>query len=304
MAISRTDLLVGSTGFVGGSLARQHAFEQSVHSSDVACAYGLKPELCVYAGVPSAMFLANRDPEVDLDVMRAARENLRRIQPGRVVLISTIAVYADSKGKDERSPIDEGGLAPYGANRLQLERWVREDFDDAVVMRLPALYGEGLKKNFIKDLILMAPPLLAEAKYNVLSAESDLVAVSYESRGDGFFAQRADADMAALREWFSNCKFNALSFTDSRSRFQFYGLDRLWGDILSAVEGGWDAFNLATPPVSAAEVYRHVRGGDWVNELDREPFDYDMRTMHAESGYLCTRTEELDSLKAFVGALS
>lgn len=250
------------------------------------------------------MFLANNDPEADLDIMRTARSNLRRIRPEKVVLISTIAVYSDSKGKDERSPIAEGELAPYGANRLQLERWVREDFDDAVVMRLPALYGEGLKKNFVRDLISVAPPLLAEAKYAELSTESSLVATSYEPRGDGFFVQRLGADAAALREWFSSCDSNALSFTDSRSRFQFYPLGRLWDDIRKALVGGWDAFNLATPPVSAAEVYRHVRGGDWENELDREPYDYDMRTAHAEGGYLCSRDEELDSLKAFVEAQS
>ena len=116
------DLLVGSTGFVGGNLALQHAFERRVHSSDVANAYGFHPRLCVYAGVPSAMFLANNDPEADLAVMKAARDNLRRIGPEKVVLVSTIAVYADGRGADERSTIDEERLAPYGANRLQLER--------------------------------------------------------------------------------------------------------------------------------------------------------------------------------------
>ena len=296
------DLLVGSTGFVGGNLSRQHVFGKVVHSSDVEGAYGLRPSLCVYAGVPSAMFLANRDPEADLAIMRIARENMRRIAPEKIVLVSTIAVYADSKGKDETSPMTEGGLSPYGANRLQLEKWVREDFDNALIVRLPALYGAGLKKNFIKDLVCVAPPLLADAKYIELASRSALVARSYDARGDGFHALRPDSDLTALRSWFAGNDFNALSFTDSRSRFQFYGLDRLWADVLAGIDGGWGEFNLATPPVSAAEVYRHVRGGEWVNELDREPFDYDMRTVHVEGGYLCSRAEELDALKTFVEA--
>lgn len=95
--------------------------------------------------------------------MRIARENMRRIAPEKIVLVSTIAVYADSRGKDESSPMAEGGLSPYGANRLQLEKWVRKDFDNALIVRLPALYGAGLKKNFIKDLVCVAPPLLADA---------------------------------------------------------------------------------------------------------------------------------------------
>ena len=53
------DLLVGSTGFVGGNLLASHPFAAACHSSDVAQAYGSRPDLCVYAGVPAAMFLAN-----------------------------------------------------------------------------------------------------------------------------------------------------------------------------------------------------------------------------------------------------
>ena len=93
-----SDLLVGSTGFVGGNLMAKHRFSAVCHSSDVAAQYNTRPDLCVYAGVPAAMFLANADPEADLAVMAAARENLRRIAPKEVVLISSIAVYADSRG--------------------------------------------------------------------------------------------------------------------------------------------------------------------------------------------------------------
>ena len=53
------DLLVGSTGFVGGNLAAKHAFAAVCHSTDIAAQFGAKPDLCVYAGVPAAMFLAN-----------------------------------------------------------------------------------------------------------------------------------------------------------------------------------------------------------------------------------------------------
>ena len=61
-----SDLLVGSTGFVGGNLMVAHDFAAVCHSKDVAAQYGTAPDLCVYAGVPAAMFLANADPEADL----------------------------------------------------------------------------------------------------------------------------------------------------------------------------------------------------------------------------------------------
>ena len=101
------DLLVGSTGFVGGNLLAKHTFAAACHSSDITAQYGTRPDLCVYAGVPAAMFLANADPEADLAVMRAARENIRQIAPKRLVLISSIAVLADSRGVYEDSPAQD-----------------------------------------------------------------------------------------------------------------------------------------------------------------------------------------------------
>ena len=157
-------VLVGSTGFVGGNLMAAHTFDAAYHSTDVAEGFGCRNELVVYAGVPAAMFLANRDPAADLAVMAAARENLRRLAPRRLVLISSIAVYRDSRGKDEASPMETEGLPPYGANRLQLEQWVREDFPGALIVRLPALYGKGLKKNFLYDLHTLTPALLQPEK--------------------------------------------------------------------------------------------------------------------------------------------
>lgn len=296
------DLIVGSTGFVGGNLIASHSFGTAVHSTNVTEAFGTAPDLCVYAGIPSAMFLANQDREADLDIMRQARANLRKIKPRKVALISTIAVYADSRNKNEHSPMEEEGLPPYGRNRLQLEQWVREDFDDALIVRLPALYGRGIKKNFIKDMICITPPLLRTSKYQELSSVSDLVHRSYADRGDGFYAVRPDADAVSLREWFSHNDFNALSFTDSRSRYQFYDLARLWDDILGAIDAGYTLYNLATPPVDAASVYRFVNGTDWCNILSGNPYDYDMRTVHASSteGYIMSLQEELEGIRRFV----
>ena len=300
------DLLVGSTGFVGGNLAAKHTFAAACHSSDIAAQYGTRPELCVYAGVPAAMFLANADPEADLAVMRAARENLRRIAPKELVLISSIAVWPDSRGKYEDDTPLPDGLPAYGKNRLQLENWVREDFPEALTVRLPALYGAGLKKNFLFDLHTITPAMLRPEKYDELAAKSDLVKTAYTLADNGFYKLNGTADRAALKEFFAHNDFNALAFTDSRSRYQFYDLGRLWSDISKARAAGIKMLHLCTPPVSAAEVYTAVTGqADWRNELAKPPFDYDLRSRYAQllggSGvYLCTKQEELDDITRFL----
>lgn len=292
------DLLVGSTGFVGGNLLAKHTFAAECHSSDITAQYGTRPDLCVYAGVPAAMFLANADPEADLAVMRAARENIRQIAPKRLVLISSIAVLADSRGVYEDSPAqDTEGLPAYGKNRLQLEHWVREDFPDALIVRLPALYGAGIRKNFLFDLHTITPAMLRPEKYSELAAKSPLVKSAYTLADNGFYKLNGTADSAALRAFFAANDFNALAFTDARSRYQFYNLGRLWSDMEAARAADVKLLHLCTPPVSAAEVYTAVTGkADWHNELPKPPFDYDLRSRHAallggSGDYLCTKQQ-------------
>ncbi len=67
-------------------------------------------------------------------------------------MISTIAVYPSPVNTDEDSIIDSSKLNTYGKNRLKLELALEEKFD-TIVLRLPALFGQGLKKNILYDLI-------------------------------------------------------------------------------------------------------------------------------------------------------
>lgn len=298
-------ILVGSTGFVGANLLAKHPFDKALHSTDIAQAFGGNIGLVVYAGVPAAMFLANSDPAADLAVMQAARENLRRINAKKTVLISSIAVYADSRGKTEADDPAGEGLAPYGANRLQLEKWVREDYPDALIVRLPALYGVHLKKNFLYDLHTITPAMLREEKYRELAARCELVEKGYSPAENGFYKLNGSVSGTALREWFEAQSFNALAFTDSRSRYQFYDLGRLWGDIEACLQNDLRLVNLTTPPVSAAKVYTALTGKTWKNELDRAPFDYDLRSLYAgqlggQGGYLCSEEDELRDIRTFM----
>lgn len=300
------DLLVGATGFVGGNLLRKHSFSMKCHSSDIQKYFGSKPELCVYAGVPAAMFLANADPQADLRIMMEARKNMQKIAPKKLVLISSVAVYQDSRNKNENSIMDQDGLSAYGANRLQLEKWVREDFQDALIVRLPALYGVGLKKNFLFDLHTIVPSMLNREKYVYLASVNSLVANGYSLKPNGFYCLKEDADRGALKTFFQNNDFNALSFTDSRSQFQFYNLGRLWADIEKAIAYDLHVVNLCTPPVSAKQVFTYLRGGiDWHNELPKPPFCYDMHSSYSsllggQDPYLCTVEEELADIKSFM----
>ena len=151
-------ILVGYTGFVGSNIyvRARNRIEGVYNSNNVEKAYGLEPDLLIYAGLRAEKYLANSAPEKDLDLILNAERNIRKINPKKLVLISTIDVYKNPVGADENSPTvtDEkgsvgDGVQPYGLNRYYLEAWVRKNYPDALIIRLPALYGLNIKKNFI-----------------------------------------------------------------------------------------------------------------------------------------------------------
>lgn len=301
------DILVGCTGFVGQNLMAAHSFELAVHSTDIEKAYGSKPELLVYSGVPAEMFLANTNPEADYARILKAQENIERICPKKLVLISTVAVCSDTMESDEDTPVDESVLSAYGRNRYALEKWAREH-TDATIVRLPALYGIGLKKNFLYDLIHLIPPMLKEDKYQKLLAENPACTDLYELADNGFYKLRKDADesrLMELREYYRNSDFNALSFTDARSRYQFYHLENLWNDIQTALSNNLPLLGLMTQPLSVAEIYSYLTGKEFTNQLAKEPFNYDVRTSYSkfwgrEDGYIQSGEQVLERIRRYV----
>lgn len=298
--------LVGYTGFVGSNLSASYKFTSLYNSKNIQEAYGTEPDLLVYAGLPAAMFKANTNPDGDLADVLQAIENIKAIKPKQIVLISTVAVYDRTFNVDENHIIDETSLLPYGKNRLFLEKWVSENSKNELIVRLPALYGINLKKNFIYDFVNIIPAMLDEKKYQELCSDTELIEKTYKLKSDHFYHLEAtEGEMKELHEYFNSADFNALRFTDSRSIYQFYNLKRLWEDIQVALDNRIKLLNIATEPVSVAEVYKYLTGNDFRNELSKQPFNYDIKSVYAdlfggECGYLIGIETELADLKQYV----
>lgn len=300
--------LVGYTGFVGGNIyaSAGGAISAAYNSKDIEEAYGTNPDLLIYAGLRAEKYLANSAPAEDMEQIRRAEENIGRIAPERLVLISTIDVFKKPRNVDETSAVDTDGLHAYGYNRYRLELWVREHYPDALIIRLPGLFGKNIRKNFIYDCINVVPFMLKEEKFNELSERDGTLKKYYAPLGNGFYkAAVADEDKENLKEIFRRLGFSALNFTDSRSRYQFYNLSRLWDDIQTALNAGVKLWHPATEPVSAGELYEYLYGEKFVNELEGAPADYDYRTIYdslfgGNNGYICNKEEILKDIKAFV----
>jgi len=301
------DFLVGYSGFVGGNLAAQHRFDGLFRSGNITEAYGKKPELLVYSGVRAEMFLANQDPLADLKNIETAIANIDAIAPKECVLISTIAVYPDTHNADEDFEIDASALSAYGANRLYLERWVEANIPDSLIVRLPAIYGPGLKKNFLYDYINVIPAMLKKDKFIELESDAPELKEFYFLQDNGFYkcSPLSADEKKYLKQLFDRLGFSAVSFTDSRSVYQFYSLKHLWRHIELARANGLRRLNITTPPISVGEVYKYLSGRIFSNELKATPYNYDLRSKHASlfggaDGYIMSREEELRDIAEFV----
>ena len=144
--------LIGYTGFVGGNIEKQHQFDDLYNSKNIGEIEGKEYDLVVSAANRAEMWRINQDPETDRAEINEFISNIRRAKIGKLVLISTVGVYKNPNGADEDTAIDTDGLLPYGVNRSYLEDFCRENFDTTVI-RLPGLFGDGLKKNVIYDLL-------------------------------------------------------------------------------------------------------------------------------------------------------
>jgi nucleoside-diphosphate-sugar epimerase len=144
--------LIGHTGFVGGNLLRQRPFDDLFRSTDIHEIAGREYDLLVCAGAPAEKWKANKDPAGDRAALARLTEPLRTVRARKAILVSTIDVYPHPLGVDEDTAIVPDPDNAYGAHRLDLERFFQERFDTLIV-RLPALFGDGLKKNAVYDLL-------------------------------------------------------------------------------------------------------------------------------------------------------
>ena len=308
--------IIGSNGLVGSNLVRQAEFDARFNSSDIHWIGDRRFDLIVSAAPSATMWLANSQPEADYAKTMAFLENLGRARTGRLVVISTIAVFDDlAAGYDEGDGVFEVSGA-YGKHRRMIETFARERFDKVHVLRLPALFGPGLKKNFVFDMLNPVPSFLkpeaVEALLGALDpAAADLVRAAFEpDPATGMLRYRREtfhgtpnerALIAALEGQGRTARF----FTNSDSAYQYYNLGNLWRDIERCVALDIPVLNVCSEPLRAAEIYEALFAAPFRNSapvVHRE----DVRSRHAAAWggagpYLYSAGETLDGLRGFVG---
>ena len=145
--------LIGYSGLVGSNLLSQRAFEARYNSSNIQEIRGQSFDSVVCAGISAVKWWANQNPAEDRARIESLIAALSTVTADAFTLISTVDVYGRPVGVSEDDEPSREGLHPYGLNRLAMEEFVARRFATHRIVRLPALFGRGLKKNALFDLI-------------------------------------------------------------------------------------------------------------------------------------------------------
>ena len=149
-------ILIGSTGFVGQNLREQTSFDYEFNSKNIEDLIDCPDGCDLYLScLPATKWLVNKNLKDDVKNIFNILNILKNKKYDNVYLISTIDVYSQSPlESDEDYYPNYPGLC-YGSNRLVFESLVKEfiSYKNFYIFRLPALFGNHLKKNVIFDLL-------------------------------------------------------------------------------------------------------------------------------------------------------
>ncbi len=183
--------VIGHTGFVGSYLAAGLDAPATFNSANSEEMRGRAFDVVWCAGVSAVKWWANANPQEDWRAIERLLVNLLQVQcRQRFVLISTIDVHFANRH-------------PYGRHRLLVEQFCRALFGDKLqVVRLPGLFGFGMKKNVIYDYLHGKPFFLQRGGrfqwYNIEWLRADLVRRKDEPLVELFPEPVDNADLADL----------------------------------------------------------------------------------------------------------
>ena len=152
--IEREFTIIGYTGFIGSHLSNVLNISHRYNSKNIGDIVNSSHDVVICCAPSASKWLVNKNPNTDLTNIGELLEVLSNVSCKKFILISSIDVYENLEGTNEDSSIDPSKNHSYGRNRFRMETGCREIFGKKLsIMRLPGLYGFGLKKNIIFDYI-------------------------------------------------------------------------------------------------------------------------------------------------------
>ena len=138
---------MGSTGFVGSNLQSIGEFDALASSANISNFSGLHFDEMTIAAGDARKWYANQNADKDLIHIKSLIDGVKKIKADRVIHFSTVDAYANREGA-ERELAANVSKEPYGNHRYYLEQCLMDLYENVSVIRLPGLFGSGLKKKY------------------------------------------------------------------------------------------------------------------------------------------------------------
>jgi len=145
--------IIGHTGFVGSNIILKKKFSFYYNSSNISEIKNESFDLLISCGLSATKFLINKNPLQDKINIQNQKNLLASTKVNHIVHISSIDVYNNKIEVNENSKINSSELDHYGYNRFNFEKFIIDNFNNFHIIRLPMLFGNGLKKNVLYDLL-------------------------------------------------------------------------------------------------------------------------------------------------------
>ncbi|QKF94572.1 xylose isomerase [Fadolivirus algeromassiliense] len=145
--------LIGYTGFVGSNLFYDYHFTDIYNSKNINDIINKEYDCIVCCGIVAKKWYANLYPDEDQNLINELLNKLKYVKTKKFILISTIDIYdsIDALLDEDYIPDINYNNHAYGKHRLYVETFVKTTFTDYHIIRLPGLFGFGLRKNVIFD---------------------------------------------------------------------------------------------------------------------------------------------------------
>lgn len=148
-------IIVGYTGLVGQTLLKNIEFDYKFNSSNINKFNSVEDGCDLYlCCLPATKWQINQEPLLDYNNLYSIFKHLSTKSYSKIYLFSTIDVYSDSPLHVDENYLPQFSNLGYGCNRYTFELLIKElKSTQTQIIRLSGLFGEGLKKNLIFDLI-------------------------------------------------------------------------------------------------------------------------------------------------------
>lgn len=144
--------VLGFTGLVGSHIQEMGFGHIGISRANISLLAGEPFDTLYISAMPAEKWKANKEPQEDLENLLRLQSSLSSARASNVVLISTVDVFSNPSAVDEDAEPTPQQANSYGKHRLMLENFVRENFAEVRIVRLPGLLSPRLKKNLIFDL--------------------------------------------------------------------------------------------------------------------------------------------------------